>query len=538
MKTALVILTKNAERRGFWTELLDAVDAQTFRPDLKLIADSGSSDRTLALASERNWSSLSLRPRWFDHGLTRTRLLRRLARGGFDTVIFLSQDVVPASPDSLEKLVGFLRKEHLAGCYGRQTARPGRLTSDAWQRARCYPPVSDVRGGPGPRTSPPGLLPDCFFSNAFAVWDIPQALQAGGFPRTGFGEDTLLAGKILESGGRIGYCAEAAAYHEHGETVRSLFTRGVQVGNLHRLHPEILRNLRHSSGAVRPARPPLRVIPSLCVKLLGYGAGRFPQIAIPWLVFLLLWLLLIPGILLYDFPMRDVAGRYAPMADAFARGDWRYAFHPRTPPLLPVCAGLLMKLFSCGPFRACQLASGLFLTLSVFPLFAGCRRVYGLANAAISVLLFSSVCYLIRLGYFGLRETGTIFGISLLFLAAASLRSSRTSFAGFLWFALGETVLLCNRGDIALSALCAYAVLFLWDWIRNRHPLRSLLAGLLILLAVSPVLYVNYRMTGYPVMEFRHAVIIRKLEKHMPWIRCLRNDSSETPLDDGGTGHE
>ena len=47
-------------------------------------------------------------------------------------------------------------------------------------------------------------------------------------------------------------------------------------------------------------------------------------------------------------------------------GDWTFAFHPRVTPLLPVCAGIFVKLFSCGGFLACQLAASLLLSLCVF----------------------------------------------------------------------------------------------------------------------------------------------------------------------------
>lgn len=47
----------------------------------------------------------------------------------------------------------------------------------------------------------------------------------------------------------------------------------------------------------------------------------------------------VPLLCLTDIPVRDVAHRYAQMADAFARGDFSYAFHPVVSPsiqLLPV----------------------------------------------------------------------------------------------------------------------------------------------------------------------------------------------------------
>ena len=50
----------------------------------------------------------------------------------------------------------------------------------------------------------------------------------------------------------------------------------------------------------------------------------------PFWCFLLLVLLSLVFILTDIFPQRDVACRYAPMADAFRDRDFTYAFHPRT----------------------------------------------------------------------------------------------------------------------------------------------------------------------------------------------------------------
>lgn len=58
-----------------------------------------------------------------------------------------------------------------------------------------------------------------------------------------------------------------------------------------------------------------------------------------WFVALLLPLcgLLILGTLLWlnPIPADDTATRYAPMAQAFAEGDWLYAFHPHSGVFFP-----------------------------------------------------------------------------------------------------------------------------------------------------------------------------------------------------------
>ena len=120
MKCAVVIPALNAVRRGFFRNVLSSLEAQTFHFDLKVIVDSASADQTRALAEAYGWKCIGIRRKNFNHGLVRTRMLRYLHGRGFDTVVFLSQDVVPTAPDTLEKLIHFLWDHDIAGCYGRQ----------------------------------------------------------------------------------------------------------------------------------------------------------------------------------------------------------------------------------------------------------------------------------------------------------------------------------------------------------------------------------------------------------------------------------
>lgn len=71
----------------------------------------------------------------------------------------------------------------------------------------------------------------------------------------------------------------------------------------------------------------------------------------PGMLFVAALLLTVLPVLLTGQPMRDVAARYAPMARAFAEGDWAFAFHPRIPPLFPLFAGVLAS-FGLEPFGA------------------------------------------------------------------------------------------------------------------------------------------------------------------------------------------
>ena len=365
-----------------------------------------------------------------------------------------------------------------------------------------------------------------FFSNAFAAWKTAEVVRLGGFPRTMFGEDMLLSARAIASGGAVGYCAEAVAIHEHPETLRALFLRGLAVGRFHREHPE-LRRLFGRGGTPLSFRDVLAAPLAFPIKTLGWAAGRIGDAAVPWTVFFLLWLLLIPALLLYDFPLRDVADRYAPMAESFAAGEWRYAFHPRVTPLLPVLAGMIVRLLGCGGAAACRIAGALIFTCGVFPLWAASRTIYGRAAALWTVLLYAGCAALLRLGYYGTRESCGVFGVILLLYAASGLRTHPEKKRGYAIFAAAEAILLLSRGDLAAFAFAAFFALFAYDWIVHRHCLRSLGAGIAILLLVSPVLVYNYRMVGYPVPEIRHIPAFKAVCRRIPVLYRLRNPRPE-----------
>lgn len=269
MKTALVIPTLNAMRLGFWPEALSAVNGQSLQPDLKLVVDSSSDDQTRELAKAHGWRVLRHSRGRFNHGLTRTRIVRALAHLGYDAVVFLSQDVVLASPDSLKTLLGFLVAKGVAGCYGKQVSRHEH-SYNAWQRMRSYPDASGVKtlddvSRLGVRT--------VSFSNAFSAWRIGEVMRSGGFPDTDFGEDMLLVAKMVLAGKGIGYCAEAIAFHDHGNGPVELFARGYVNGRFFYRNRELFRKFGSVTRYCSPHRVWLRIVPLLAIKGLGFAVG-------------------------------------------------------------------------------------------------------------------------------------------------------------------------------------------------------------------------------------------------------------------------
>ena len=77
----------------------------------------------------------------------------------------------------------------------------------------------------------------------------------------------------------------------------------------------------------------------------------------PILTFLLILGLYLPALIFFDTPSRDVALRYAPAADAFALGEWEYAFHPRFQMLHQFFSGLFTVIFQTDGFTGTKISS-------------------------------------------------------------------------------------------------------------------------------------------------------------------------------------
>ena len=93
--------------------------------------------------------------------------------------------------------------------------------------------------------------------------------------------------------------------------------------------------------------------------------------------FLLLCVCDLPLLYLRDWPLRDVALRYAPMAEHFAAGNWQFAFHPRCQLLHTSVAGIFAFLLDCDGFSACRISAFFFFCLCIIPLFFLMRRIFG-----------------------------------------------------------------------------------------------------------------------------------------------------------------
>ena len=73
-----------------------------------------------------------------------------------------------------------------------------------------------------------------FVSNSFAAYRRRALMQVSGFPvDTVMNEDTYVAGKMLVSGWRIAYCADAQVFHSHDYSFLDDFKHYLDIGVFH-----------------------------------------------------------------------------------------------------------------------------------------------------------------------------------------------------------------------------------------------------------------------------------------------------------------
>jgi rhamnosyltransferase len=217
----------------FALQVVAALKCQTVRPDRLLLVDSGSTDNGIPCLSQLDIEVHGIVGVTFDHGGTRQMAVDMLA--DCEILVFLTQDAIPACPDSLENLLACFADPAIGAAYGRQLPRPGAQAIEAHARLFNYPEKSRLKSA---GDIPSSGLKTAFISNSFAAWRRDALQQVGGFPRrTIMGEDTWVAGRMLLAGWKIAYCAEATVYHSHAYSFRQEWQRYFDTGVFHARNP-------------------------------------------------------------------------------------------------------------------------------------------------------------------------------------------------------------------------------------------------------------------------------------------------------------
>lgn len=221
--------------------------AQTLRPSEVLVLDSLSTDGTANLAKQDGYRLITIPRSEFRHGGTR-QYAAELAPGA-DVLIYLTQDSILADENALARLTAVFEDPSVGAAYGRQLPRRDANPIEAHARLFNYPPVSAIRSLDDKATLGFKAI---FFSNSLGAYRRTALQQTGGFPKeSDFGEDTVVAARLLQNGWRIAYVAEAQAYHSHAYSCREEFQRYYKIGRLHGNEPWLLRDFGRASGEGR-----------------------------------------------------------------------------------------------------------------------------------------------------------------------------------------------------------------------------------------------------------------------------------------------
>lgn len=280
LKYTVCIPTMNAG--ASWQAFSNPLCRQTVRPEEVLIIDSSSVDDTVECATRDGFRIIGIRREDFRHGATRQIAVDQ-ASG--DVIVFLTQDALLASEDSIARLLKAFDDPSVGAAYGRQLPRAGAEPTEAHARLFNYPTVS--RKNSVESVSTLGFK-TIFFSDSFGAYRLSALRQVGGFPLdVNFGEDTVVAARMVLANWVIAYVADASVYHSHTYTWRAEFQRYKAIGELHNRHGWMLEKfggassegmkflLAHLRFLARraPHHIPGALVTTVC-KFLGYRAGR------------------------------------------------------------------------------------------------------------------------------------------------------------------------------------------------------------------------------------------------------------------------
>jgi rhamnosyltransferase len=223
----VIIPTVNAGK--FWTSLSAGIRLQSLPASQVIILDSSSDDGTRELAAAEGYQVVRIDRNDFNHGGTRQAALKLVPWASI--VVYLTQDAVLATSDSLDRLLSAFDDKSVAAAYGRQLPRLGAGSIEAHARLFNYPPKSEVRDFESRHTLG---IKAAFFSNSFSAYRVNRLQEVGGFPLdVVMAEDAIAAGRLLLAGWKIAYVAEAQVYHSHAFTLAQEFRRYFDVGIFH-----------------------------------------------------------------------------------------------------------------------------------------------------------------------------------------------------------------------------------------------------------------------------------------------------------------
>lgn len=240
----LIVPTLNA---GFkWPTFINAVLNQKIQEPLSVcIIDSESTDDTVILSQRSNWHVINQSKINFTHGGARQKAIDMFAKSE-QFVILMTQDAFCENNESFSTLLKPFKDPSVALVYGRQIPNPNASLLEKHSRLFNYPEISQHKSYSnrfelGIKT--------IFCSNSFAAYRLSALYEVGGFPNHSiFGEDMIVAAKLLKKGYSIYYESQACVIHSHNYSISDEFKRYFDIGVLHFQERKILNEFGNVKG--------------------------------------------------------------------------------------------------------------------------------------------------------------------------------------------------------------------------------------------------------------------------------------------------
>lgn len=286
MKVDIVIPTYKPDEKLL--ELINRLRAQSIAPNRIVLVNTEQKYLSNLLRGRRYetygkyFEVMNVSAREFDHGATRNKG----ADGSeADYILYMTMDAVPADDTLIEKMIRAFSTPKVAAVYARQLPNEDASLGERFSREYNYPPEPCVKSKED--TDRLGIK-TYFCSNACAMYDRRVFDLLGRFPKGMiFNEDMVFAHRLIESGYKIAYAADAAVYHSHNYTNMQQFHRNFDLAVSQAMNPQVFSKVSSESEGIsyvktafeyfKSKKKPLYFIPFAitCVyRFAGYRLGK------------------------------------------------------------------------------------------------------------------------------------------------------------------------------------------------------------------------------------------------------------------------
>lgn len=227
IRTISIIFLSYNGLSDHYQETLQMAQRQNVNCETEIIViDSGSTDGTIDFVKKHNDITLhQIANSEFGHGKTR-QLGAQLAHGEF--VVFLTQDATPAND---QWLMGLIKKiesdDRLVAVCSRVLPRDNAMA------IRKYGVMAEWCAGGDDFVVSGEDSADYRIHDISTIYRRDFLLEHH-FDDVSFGEDVLIAKKILENGFSYGFASESVVKHSHDYTIKKTYKRNIEDGKFNR----------------------------------------------------------------------------------------------------------------------------------------------------------------------------------------------------------------------------------------------------------------------------------------------------------------